>query len=242
LLAAAALLLLAAPAHAQCKDSSRIEQSEPLVPFVVGDSVTVAAGRYLGEQGFAVDARACRTYAQGLVVMSARRLPDTVVVALGSNGSVSGPELERTLDLVGPFGRLMLVLPKELGGGPDPDGSVMRAFEDAHADQVTTLDWPAYSSGHGGWFAPDGLHLTSDGALGFARMIGEGVEFAPADPIEPAPEPKRERREVPRPDAASGESLGTSLWILAGEAIAAVVAPGVRLLARVLDEPAPDDL
>jgi hypothetical protein len=241
-LAVASPLLLAAPAHAvRCQDVySKIDQSESLAPFVVGDSVTVAAGKYLGEQGFAVNAVGCRTFAEGLQVMSARRLPDLVVVALGSNGGVSGAELERALDFVGPFGRLVLVLPKGLGGGPDPDGRIMRAFENAHADQVTTLDWPAYSSGRGDWFAPDGLHLTSDGALGFAQMIGEAVEFAPPEQIEPPSEAKR--KPAPEPQEASGESMVTSLWSLVGETIAAVVAPGVRLLARVLDEPAPDDL
>jgi hypothetical protein len=34
----------------------------------------------------------------------------------------------------------------------------------------------------------------------------------------------------------------TSLWSFVGETIAAIVAPGLRLLGRVLDEPAPDDL
>jgi len=238
---ASLLLLLAAPAHAvRCQDvNSKIEQSDRLAPFVVGDSVTVAAGKYLGEQGFAVNAVACRTFAQGLELLSARRLPDLVVVALGSNGAVNGPELERALDLVGPFGRLMLVLPKELGGGPDPDGRIMRAFEDAHADQVTTLDWPAYSSGHSDWFAPDGLHLTADGALGFAQLIGEAVEFAPPEQVEPPPEPKRN---APAPEGESDESMVSSLWSSLGETIAAALAPGVRLLARVLGETAPDDL
>jgi hypothetical protein len=241
-LAAASLLLVAAPADAvRCQDvRAQIEQSDSLAPFVVGDSVTVAAGKHLGEQGFAVDAVGCRTFAQGLAVLSARRLPDLIVVALGSNGGVSGPELERALDSVGPFGRLMLVLPKEPGGGPDPDGQIMRTFEDAHADQVTTLDWPAYSSGHDNWFAPDGLHLTADGALGFAQMIGEAVEFAPPEPIEPRSQPKR--KATPQPQEAGGESTVAGFWGFVGETIAAVIAPGVRLLARVLDDPAPDDL
>ena len=76
-LAVASLLLLAAPAHAvRCQDVySKIDQSESLAPFVVGDSVTVAAGKYLGEQGFAVNAVGCRTFAQGLDVMSATASP-----------------------------------------------------------------------------------------------------------------------------------------------------------------------
>jgi hypothetical protein len=244
LLAVASSLVLAAPAHAiNCREVfSKIDQADPLAPFVVGDSVTVPAGEYLGEQGFAVNAVACRTFAQGLAVMSARRLPDLVVVALGSNGAVSGAELERALDLVGPFGQLALVLPKELGGGADPDARTMRAFEEAHADQVTTIDWPGYSAGHGNWFQPDGLHLTGDGAIGFAQMIGEAVELAPPERIEPPPEPKRKpaRRSTSEP---AGETAVTALWSAVGSTIAAVVAPGVRLLARVFDgEPAPSDL
>ena len=242
ILAVASLLVFPAPAHAlRCQDVfSKIDQSDPLAPFVVGDSVTVPAGDYLGEQGFAVNAVACRTFAQGLEVMSARRLPDLVVVALGSNAAVSGAELEQALDLVGPFGRLMLVLPKELGGDADPDGRIMRAFEGAHPDQVTTIDWPAYSSGHGDWFAPDGLHLTTPGAQGFAQMISEAVAFAPpeqiAPPREPEPKPAQKQHE------ASSETAVASLCTSLGNVIAAVVAPGYRLFARLFADPAPDDL
>jgi hypothetical protein len=242
LLAAAWLALCAAPAHAlECEDVfSKIRQSDPLAPFVVGDSVTVPAGEYLGEMGFAVDAVACRTFAQGLEIMAARRLPDIVVVALGSNAAVSGAELDQALELVGPFARLMLVLPKEIGGGADPDGRLMRAFEQAHPDQVTTLDWPAYSAGRDDWFAPDGLHITTDGAQGFAQMIGEAVEFAPPEQAEPRPAAKQPRRSRP-PELAADAPLA-SLWTALGRAIASVVAPGFRLLAGVLGDPGRPDL
>ena len=238
-------LLFAAPASAlRCQDVfSKIDQQDELAPFVVGDSVTVPAGDFLGEQGFAVNAVACRTFAQGLEVMSGRRLPDLVVMALGSNAMVSGAELDAALERVGPFARLMLVLPKELGGGPDPAGRIMRAFERAHADQVTTLDWPAYSAGRGDWFAPDGLHLTTDGARGFAQMIDEAVEFAPPEQIEPPPEPKPERKQ--RPQQATADPVLVALWGTLGRAVEAVFAPGLRLLGRLVGDPAqlgPTDL
>ena len=244
-LAVAGTLLFAAPASAlRCQDVfSKIDQRDELAPFVVGDSVTVPAGDFLGEQGFAVNAVACRTFAQGLEVMSGRRLPDLVVVALGSNASVSGAELESALEMVGPFARLMLVLPKELGGGPDPDGRIMRAFEEANPDQVTTLDWPTYSAGRGDWFAPDGLHLTTDGARGFAQMIGEAVEFAPPEQIEPPPEP--EPGPTRRPQEATPDPVLVALWGTLGRAVEAVFAPGLRLLGRLLADPAqlgPTDL
>lgn len=244
-LAVASLLLFAAPAHAvRCQDVfSKVDQKEPLAPFIVGDSVTVPAGDYLGEMGFRVNAVACRTFAQGLEVMSGTRLPDLVVMALGTNGSVSGEELNAALELVGPFARLMLVLPKDLGGRPDPDVRILRAFEQAHPDQITTIDWPAYSAGHADWFQPDRLHLTTPGAQGFAQMIDEAVAFAPPEQIEPPPEPKRTAPK--QPAQPEGDPVVASLWVSLGHVVAAVVAPGVRLIGRLLadpDELEPDDL
>ena len=237
----------AAQLPAACRaNSSQIRQADPVAPLVVGDSVTVAAGRYLGEEGFAVDAVACRMWIHGLEVLSRRRLPDVVVVALGSNGDTTPADLERALELVGPFARLVLVLPKALGGKPDRDGRLMRSFEEAHPDQVVTLDWPAYSAGRSGWFAPDGLHLTTPGAQGFARMIAEGVEFAPAEQVEPPPrlEPERPARPRPRPQPRRDPAVA-ALWRILGRAVVAVTGPPIRLLGRVVldgDELAPQDL
>jgi hypothetical protein len=234
-----ALLLCAAPAQAlECKDVfSKIRQSDPLAPFVVGDSVTVPAGDFLGEQGFAVDAVACRTFAQGLEVMAARAtLPDLVVMALGTNGTVSGAELDQALELVGPFARLMLVVGKDVGGGVDPDGRLMRAFADVHADQVSIIDWPAYSSGHRDWFAPDALHLTTPGAQGFAQMIGEAVEFAPVPQAESPPQ-RRPKRVPARAQAADADPALAAFWGALGDSVAVVFAPGIRLLANVLGDP-----
>jgi hypothetical protein len=228
--AAWVVLAFAAPAEAACEDVfSKIRQRDPLAPLVVGDSVTVPAGRFLGEMGFAVDAVACRTFAQGLEVMAARRLPDLVVVALGSNAAVSGAQLERALELVGPFARLVLVLPKALGGGADRDGRVMQAFETAYPDQVMTLDWPSYSAGRRGWFAPDGLHLTTEGARGFARMIGQAIEFStPPDEVAPPLEPPR-RRPKPRPRERGSPAVAALLGAVA-RTVASVLEPPIRLL------------
>lgn len=238
---AAALLAWAPPAPAQvpqlpgpCRaNSSKINQPDALAPLVVGDSVTVAAGRDLARAGFTVDAIACRMWVHGLAVLSRRRLPDLVIVALGSNGDTKPADLNRALDLVGPFARLVLVVPKDLGGKVDPDGRVMRAFQDLHPDQVSLLDWPTYSAGHGEWFAPDGLHLTSAGAAGFAQMIAEGVEFAPAESVEPpGDEPPPERPQRPRPRPRPKPPALSGLWRDFGVAVAGVLRPPLRLLGR----------
>lgn len=229
--AEAAVPQLPAPCRA---NASKIRQADPLAPLVVGDSVTVAAGRYLGQAGFTVDAVACRMWVHGLEVLSTRRLPDLVVVALGSNGDTRPSDLESALEMVGPFGRLVLVLPKALGGTPDRDGRLMREFEQAYPDQVATLDWPAYSAGQRGWFAPDGLHLTTPGARGFAQMIAEGVEFGPAEQIEPQPEPEPGPKRPARPRRPQGDPGVAALWRSLGSVVASVVEPALRLLGRLL--------
>lgn len=249
ILAAASLFVLATPAHAQrCRDVfSKIQQQDERAPFVVGDSVTVPAGEFLGERGFAVNAVACRTFAQGLQVMSERRRPDVVVMALGSNGAVSAGELDRALELVGPSARLMLVLPKELGGARDPDGRTMRAFERAHPGQVTTIDWPAYSADHSDWFAVDGLHVTPAGARAFATMIAEAVEFVPPEQADPPSRPKPQPQPKPTPGRAERlpDPALVTMWSALAETLEAVVAPPLRLLGRLVADRAqlgPSDL
>ena len=112
----------------------------------------------------------------------------------------------------------------------------MRAFEQRHPDQVGTLDWPAYSAGQGGWFASDGLHLTTPGAQGFAQMIAEGVEFGPAEQVEPPPvdKPAEPPEPRPRPRSARPDPALAALWNALGDAAVAVIGPGVRFLAQLV--------
>jgi hypothetical protein len=98
------------------------------------------------------------------------------------------------------------------------------------------IDWPAYSSGHNDWFAPDSLHLTTPGAQGFAQMIGEAVEFAPV----PQAEPPRQRRPTHAParaPAADADPGLAAFWGALGDTVAVLFAPGIRLLASVLGDP-----
>jgi hypothetical protein len=54
------------------------------------------------------------------------------------------------------------------------DAARIRAAGRRHRGRVLTLDWAAYSRGHG-WFAGDGLHLGRAGAAGLARLLGRGL-------------------------------------------------------------------
>ena len=234
-LAAAGWVFLAPPAQAvqTCETRANIRQKDPNASLAFGDSVMLAAAKQLAAYGFSVDAQACRQMNQGLEVMQEHELPSLVVIALGSNHTVSAQQVRSALEMVGPFGRIVFVLPNKLGGGPDPDGRVFRAAESAYPDQVSILDWPAYSSGHPDWLASDGLHLTSTGAAEFARFIAEAPELGPApEELEPLPEPERERRPEPKPVPAGPDPLFTAMWHGVARTFAVVLEPAARLLGQ----------
>ena len=189
----AALTLVTAPAaEAACGGVEHFWPSKPRLsppPLVVGDSVVMGAVEPLQRAGFEIDARGCRQMSEGLGVLSSRRrtdsLPRIVVVALGNNSTITLGEVRRALRIVGRSRLLGMVT---------PSGSLASARGTIHAAarrwpaRVKVLDWAARSSGKG--WTWDGLHLTSPGARGFARLLSSAYRWSlpGAEAEEPEPE------------------------------------------------------
>jgi hypothetical protein len=144
-------------------------------PLAVGDSVMLGAAPQLQAGGFEVDVRGCRQMSEGLGVLAARRyagsLPQVVVVALGTNWTVTTEQIRAGLRLLGPERVLGLVTPPEVGGVASADQEVMRAAGRHWKLRVKVLDWVAYSSGHA--WTWDGMHLRPEGAAAYARLLGQ---------------------------------------------------------------------
>jgi hypothetical protein len=151
-------------------------------PLAIGDSTMLLALPALAREGFEVNAHGCRQYEEALALLArrarARTLPHLVVVALGADGSVTGEDARRTLGVLGPDRVLVLVTPRELGGGSGADAQAVRRAAFSHRDRVGVLDWVAHAAGHGDWFQPDGLHLTDSGASAFAAFLGRALPLA----------------------------------------------------------------
>jgi hypothetical protein len=148
-------------------------------PLAIGDSVLLGALDEVSAAGFEIDTRGCRQMGEGLRVMAARRragrLPRFVVVALGTNLNITSGEISAALRIMGKRRVLGLVTPREEGGGSGSDAAVVRQAGRRHRGRVVVLDWVAYSSGRGGWFAGDGIHLGPGGAAGLASLLARGL-------------------------------------------------------------------
>ncbi len=151
-------------------------------PLAIGDSTMLLALPDLTRRGFAVNAHGCRQFPEALALLRslvhAHQLPRLVVIALGADGTVGRGDVAAALRVLGRDRVLVLVTPRELGGGSGSDATTVRNAGRSHPAQVEVLDWVAHSAGQGAWFQPDGVHLTFPGAIAFARLLATTLPLA----------------------------------------------------------------
>ena len=184
-LATALLAAWTPAANAGCgsvETASPKHKVAPRPPLAIGDSSMLLALPALSRVGYKVNARGCRAYPEGLRLLRDlahhHRLPHLVVIALGSDQTVTGSDIAQALKILGPHRKLGLVTPRETGGGESNDATVIRNAGARFPERVKVLDWVHYSAGHSSWFQPDGLHLTFSGAKAFARLLKKLVPLA----------------------------------------------------------------
>jgi hypothetical protein len=209
----AAAVFDASPASAACGQTTQVNPQHAIVPgpppLAVGDSVLYAAAPTLGGDGFKSNAMVCRTMAQGIdwLLANGRPLPSLVVVALGTNGTVSSSQIDELLRIVGPDRTLALVTPHHGVSPGVPD--LFRAAAQQHPDQILLLDWDRLSAGHPEWFAPDGIHLGSAaGIAAYARLVASALTGSPVTTAPTTTSATTTTASPPKPPktAASGPS------------------------------------
>jgi lysophospholipase L1-like esterase len=166
--------------------------------YVLGDSLTVGVEPYLkralAQQGWkltGVDGRVNRTVDEGLRILrtKASRLPDTVVLALGSNDlTARQADVQRWLRqaraAAGPDRRLIWInIYVDLTERPELKR--YRVIDDALAVaapqyDIEIGDWDTYVERHDVPQQGDGVHYTDKGyrvrATFYARVVAEGEE------------------------------------------------------------------
>src|SRR3954464_6388080 len=194
LLGLLALVLPVAEAQAGCGGVRYVRAKKKLghfrPPLAIGDSSMLLAMDNLARLGFNVNAHGCRGMDEGLAILRKRKkdgtLPHLVVMALGTDFSISRRQIKRGLRYMGPDRVLGLVTPWELGGHAGSDARAVRAAGKTWKKRVKVLDWVKYSRGHGSWFQPDGVHLTHKGAHAFAKLFKRALPYAQPPPPQPA--------------------------------------------------------
>ena len=182
-----ALLFAAPAAHAACTEPvisahavrSHAAAREARPPLAIGDSTMVFAVPYLAKLGIDSNARACRSWAEGLGLMrrlkARHQLPSFVIMALGANSWVRPIDVQRALAMIGPERKLGLMTHRTWFGKPGPDTAVIRRMAHRYRNRTVLMDWVRYAAPHRSWFETggydDGLHPNKLGARKFAGFI-----------------------------------------------------------------------
>lgn len=151
--------------------------------FAIGDSVMLGARSALKELGFRVDATESRqSYsAPRLIRQRADRLPENVVVHLGTNGSFPLATCKAIVRAAGKDRRVFLVNVYVARSWEDRNNAVIRQCDEAfRTDRVHVVDWNEAVSANPGWLYGDRIHLRPSGGAAFARLIDRSVDQAVA--------------------------------------------------------------
>lgn len=146
----------------------------------VGDHVMLGAASELVELGFTVDAAESRSFVEGVDVIrdlvGEGSLPDTLVVHLGNNGTISEALATELGELVADVGSVVLVTSTIDGEGLAGNDELLIATAEAH-DNIVVLHWDALAAEcEGDCFFADDLHLTQDGAAYYAALVAAVIE------------------------------------------------------------------
>jgi lysophospholipase L1-like esterase len=105
------------------------------------------------------------------------KLPRNVVIALGTNGTVSLSACRAVVRTAGPARRVFLVTNRVPRSWQNSNNATLRACDRSFsARRVHVIDWHAASAGHPGWFAADRIHPSGPGRVAFARLIDRAVD------------------------------------------------------------------
>jgi hypothetical protein len=157
----------------------------PAVPtaggaLCIGDSVLLGASpSYMGTLTMCgrVDATESRQMSDGpAVVRSHAPYPSTVIIHLGTNGTVNGADVDAMMHALGAVPTVVLTT-VQLNGGRSWQGQAngeIRATV-GRWPNARLADWEAASAGHPEYFSGDGIHLGPTGAQPYANTLAAAL-------------------------------------------------------------------
>lgn len=149
----------------------------------VGDSIMFGATPSLKDAvtgELTVDAKVGRSFAEGLAVVkelaAQKAFGDVVVVHLGTNNGATVSQVKQMLDRLKSVRTVLLVnvrVPRDWQDSTNNNlATVARSYRNTRL-----VDWYSATEGHPELFAPDGYHLTNDGAAFYATLIADAMNY-----------------------------------------------------------------
>jgi len=143
--------------------------------IAVGDSVMLGAAAQLNELGFTVDAQESRAWVNGLDYVERLgdqgRLPDTMVIHLGTNGPIGQSNMDRMMEAVATVPTVVLVT-NDVDRDYTADNNALIYSAASAYDNVQVLDWEGLVRAcEGDCLEADGFHLKPDGRRYYAAVI-----------------------------------------------------------------------
>ena len=165
-----------APAPAPTATASAVRPGT----LLVGDSVMLGAKAQLVGRGRTVDAVESRQFhtGVGLVTRAVARgtMPATLVVHLGTNGTLAVADCRAVVDAAGSERRVFFVTPHAPRSWIAADIAHLTRCSAAYpVGRVVLVDWNGPASRHPAWFYSDGIHLNGPGRTAYAAVISAAL-------------------------------------------------------------------
>lgn len=144
--------------------------------FAVGDSVMLGSKPLLAKVGFRVDATVSRQFGSAVSVVrrsaSAGMLPRTLVVHLGTNGTITTKDCRALVTAAGPARRVFFLNVRVPRSWTPGNNRTLRACDASFApDRVTIIDWASAAAAHPGWVGSDKIHPSGSGRKAYTALI-----------------------------------------------------------------------
>jgi lysophospholipase L1-like esterase len=163
---------------------------------VIGDSVTAGMAPYLKKlfPNAYIDAKACRQFsaAVGIIEQLLRdsKLSSTVVIQLGTNGTVKESDVRKVIELVGQDRKLIFVNCRVPRSWCEGDNKTFTKIA-AEYTNIMIADWYSVSIDNDNYFYKDGFHPNIKGCTVMAQLIADTVAaiqpYKPYIPVSVSP-------------------------------------------------------
>jgi len=148
----------------------------------IGDSVLLGASKEVKKKlpDCMIDAKVSRQVIQSKDIVkdlkSKGKLGDTVVLALGTNGTFSDAVGRELIRAIGKDRKIYWVTAfgEHLQWQEEANHQIRSMAEQYKNVQI--IDWASLAEGHPKWFVSDGVHLTSSGCKAYAKLYYDAID------------------------------------------------------------------